>query len=147
MSWQDILKEKKKLVVDVMEEIHNVLSEYKNVDPESSRQLLYTYRDHEIEDIYDNFSTDPDKENGRVGLTYEYMIQCNVYDKERKDKYTGVLFSTYLDDDTNEIDEFFEKVMKLSFYDDLDSAKDMANQLKWDYELRDGDLIHYIKEK
>ena len=126
MSWQDILKEKNPLVMDVVEEINNVLSGYKNVEIESTRQLLNAYRDHEIRDIYDNFSTGP--ENRRIGLTYEYMIQCNVYDKERKDKYTGVLFSTYLEDDTNDIDEFFEKVMKLSFYDDLDDAKNMSNQ-------------------
>ena len=121
MSWEDILK-RKLTVMEAVIEITGVLSGYENVEIESTRQLIDGYRYDEIIDIYDNLSYYDDevpKPNN-----HEYMIQCNVKSKESEEKYTGILFATYLDDDTKEMRKFLEKVMKLSFNDKLEDAKD-----------------------
>ena len=108
--------------MEAVVEINEVLSGYKNVEIESTRQLIDGYRNEEIINIYDRFVYGDDRvpvENNNT-----YYIQCNVYDEDRKENYTGILFATYLDDDTKEVTEFFEKAMKLSFNDELKDAKE-----------------------
>ena len=102
--------------MEVVAEINDVLSGYKNVEIESTRQLIDGYRDQEIKNIYDIFFYYDDE--APKPNTHKYHIQCNVGD------YTGILFATYLDDDTEEIDKFLRKVMELSFNDKLEDAKD-----------------------
>tara|TARA_R100001463_G_scaffold7961_1_gene25015 strand:+ start:66 stop:467 length:402 start_codon:yes stop_codon:yes gene_type:complete len=132
MSWQDILK-RKLTVMEAVVEIDNVLSGYKNVEIESTRYLIDGYRNDEIKDIYDNLSYD--SEDAPKPNTHEYMIQCNVYDEELKENYTGILFATYLDDDTKEMRKFLEKVMKLSFNDELEDAKEFLTPMNDDWML------------
>jgi len=115
MSWVDILK-RKLTVIEAVEEINNVLSGYKNVEIDFTRQLIDGYRNREIKHIYDIFSDDDDE--APKPNTHKYHIQCNVGD------YTGTLFATYLDDDTEEMYKFFRRVMQLSFSDKLEDAKD-----------------------
>jgi len=124
MSWEDILK-RKLTVMEAVVEINDVLSGYKNVEIEFTRQLIDGYRNHEIKDIYDKFFYD--SEDAPKPNTHEYMIQCNV------GNYTGILFSTYLDDDTKEIDKFLKRVMKLSFNDKLEDAKEFLIPLNDDW--------------
>ena len=123
MSWTAILK-KKLTVNDAVIEIGSVLLGYENVDKESTGELLYDYQYHEIKDIYDNLSLDSATDIVSKPNTYEYTIQCNVYDEDRKENYTGVLFSTYLDADTDEVAEFMDLLEKLSFSDELYEAKE-----------------------
>lgn len=124
MSWEDILK-RKLTVMEAVVEINDVLSGYKNVEIEFTRQLIDDYRNHEIKDIYDNFFYDDDEAPKPNAHTYN--IQCNV------GNYTGILFSTYLVDDTKEIDKFLKRVMKLSFSDKLEDAKDFLTPLNDDW--------------
>ena len=119
MSWEDILK-RKLTVMEAVEEINDVLSGYKNVEIESTRQLIEDYRNQEIMGIFDNFYY-YDYEASKP-YTHTYHIQCNV------GGYTGILFATYLDDDTEEIDKFLKTVMKLSFNDKLEDAKEFLTQ-------------------
>ena len=119
MSWEDILK-RKLTVMEAVIEIQGVLSEYKNVETESTRQLIDGYRNQEIMGIFDNFyyyDYEASKPN-----SHTYYIQCNV------GGYTGILFATYLNDDTKEIDKFLKTVMKLSFNDKLEDAKEFLTQ-------------------
>lgn len=115
MSWEGILK-RKLTVMEVVAEINDVLSGYKNVEIESTRQLIDGYRDQEIKNIYDIFFYYDDE--APKPNTHKYHIQCNVGD------YTGILFATYLDDDNEEMNKFMRKVMELSFNDKLEDAKD-----------------------
>lgn len=124
MSWEDILK-RKLTVNDAVKEIGSVLIGYENVDKESTRELLYNYQNHEIKDIYDFLDFEPDSTSVVIKpSTFEYRIQCNVYDEDRKENYTGILFSTYLDADTEETEEFMGLVSKLSFIEELEDAKE-----------------------
>ena len=124
MSWEDIIK-RKLTVIEAVEEINDVLSGYENVEIEFTRQLIDGYRNHEIKDIYDIFFYDDDE--APKPNTHKYHIQCNV------GNYTGILFATYLDDDTKEIDNFLKRVMKLSFSDKLEDAKDFLTPLNDDW--------------
>ena len=134
MCWQTILKNKL-TVNDAAIEIGSVLLGYENVDKESTGELLYDYQYHEIKDIYDTLSFEPHSTSVVTKpSTYEYTIQCNVYDEERKENYTGILFATYLDDNDNEeIDKFLRRVMELSFNDKLEDAKDFLTPLNDDW--------------
>ena len=132
MTWEDILK-RKLIVISAIVEINNDLYGYKNVEIESTRQLLDKYHNHEIKDIYDTLTLDPtDPVEPVKPNTYEYTIQCNVYDEERKANYTGILFSTYLDADTNEAAEFMERVKGLSFIDELEDANQFLTPMSDD---------------
>ena len=112
--------------MEAVVEINEVLSGYKNVEIESTRQLIDGYRNEEIINIYDNFAYGDDQVPKQNNHTY--YIQCNVGD------YTGVLFATYLDD-TKEVTEFFEKAMKLSFNDELEDAKEWLETMNDDWML------------
>ena len=130
MSWKKILK-RKLTVMEAVVEINDVLSGYKNVEKESWGHVIDGYRNEEIINIYDNFAYGDDqvpKQNN-----HKYYIQCNVYDKEQEEKYTGVLFATHLDKDTKEVTEFFEKAMKLSFNDELEDAKEWLETMNDDW--------------
>jgi|3_EtaG_2_1085321.scaffolds.fasta_scaffold110216_2 hypothetical protein len=133
MSWQDVLK-KKLIVNDVVNEIGSVLVGYENMDKESTAELLYDYQYHEIKDIYDTLEFEPHSTSVVTKpSTYEYMIQCNVYDEKRKENYTGVLFSTYLDADTDETEEFIQLLERLSFKDELKDAKEFMES-RYDFD-------------
>ena len=82
MSWENILK-KKLTVNDAVIEIGSVLLGYENVDKESTGELLYDYQYHEIKDIYDDLSLDSATGIVSKPNTYQYTIQCNVYDEDK----------------------------------------------------------------
>ena len=124
MSWENILK-RKLTVMEAVEEIDGVLSGYKNVEIQSTRRLIGDYRDQEIKNIYDIFFYYDDE--APKPNTHKYHIQCNV------GNYTGILFATYLDDDTKEIDKFLKRVMELSFSDKLEDAKEFLTPLNDDW--------------
>ena len=124
MSWENILK-RKPTVIEAFEEIDGVLSGYKNVEIESTRRLIEGYQNQEIKNIYDIFFYYDDE--APKPNTHKYHIQCNV------GNYTGILFATYLDDDSKEIDKFLKTVMKLSFSDKLEDAKEFLTPMNDDW--------------
>ena len=133
MSWQTILKNKL-TVNDAAIEIGSVLLGYENVDKESTGELLYDYQYHEIKDIYDTLSFEPHSTSVVTKpSTYEYTIQCNVYDEDKKENYTGLLFSTYLNADTDETLEFMELLGRLSFRNELEDAKEFMTS-RYDFD-------------
>jgi len=126
MSWEDILK-RNLTVIEAVGEINDVLSEYENVEIESTRRLSEDYPFQEIKDIYDAlFYIDKYEPDSGGKNTVEYVIMCNVGNSR------GILFSTRLDDDTKEMIKFFKKVANLSFIDKLAEVKDFFTSISED---------------